>query len=253
MRLASARALACLTIVCAILPAHAAAASEADIGRFNLADGALPPAPWRIVRLTEKVPATQFRLLRWEGVEAVEAKAEASMAMLARPVSVNLAQTPVLCWRWRVDDVLKSANIRSKAGDDYAARIYVAFSLPSESMSWGLRTKLALARSIWGDAVPDAAISYVWDNAAPIGTRLANAYTDRTQMMVLRSGKAEIGRWVSERRDVLADAQKAFDVKNMTIASLAVSADTDNTQESARAGFAELHFVARDAPCSFSH
>jgi ribonuclease R len=31
---------------------------------------------------------------------------------------------------------------------------------------------------------------------------------------------------------------------------VAITADTDNTGESARAGFADLHFVARSAPCA---
>jgi hypothetical protein len=30
---------------------------------------------------------------------------------------------------------------------------------------------------------------------------------------------------------------------------MALTADTDNTGESARAGFADIHFVAEDAPC----
>lgn len=38
-------------------------------------------------------------------------------------------------------------------------------------MSLATRTKLALARSIFGQSVPDAAISYVWDNRYPVGTR----------------------------------------------------------------------------------
>jgi hypothetical protein len=32
---------------------------------------------------------------------------------------------------------------------------------------------------------------------------------------------------------------------------LAVTADTDNTGEQAHAGFADVHFVARAAPCGF--
>ena len=47
--------------------------------------------------------------------------------------------------------------------------------------------------------VPDAAINYVWDNLQPKGTERANACTDRTQMLVLRSDDADAGRWVWER------------------------------------------------------
>ena len=79
------------------------------------------------------------------------------MALMARPLAVDLKQTPVLCWRWRVDDVLQKADMTKKSGDDYAARVYVALKLPPQALGLGLRAKLALARSIYGDHVPDAA------------------------------------------------------------------------------------------------
>ena len=79
----------------------------------------------------------------------------------------------------------------------------------------------------------------------------ANAYTDRTQMMVLRSGSEHAGHWVVERRDVLLDATKAFGTDRALGTQLAVASDTDNTGESARAGLADLHFVGREAPCVF--
>lgn len=99
--------------------------------------------------------------------------------------------------------------------------------------------------------MPDAALNYVWDNRNPVGTRRPNAYTDRTLMVVQRSGDGQAGRWVVERADVLADAIRAFGSERPTARLLAVASDTDNTGERARAGFADLHFVARASPCAF--
>lgn len=219
------------------------------VGVFGAASGA-PPAPWRVIQLDAKVPATQYQVRVWDGVAAVEARANASMALLARPLEVDLQKTPVLCWRWRVDAALKTADMATKAGDDYAARVYVALRLPADKLGVGLRAKLALARAIYGDQVPDAAINYVWDNRQPIGTRRANAYTDRAQMVVQRSGDAQAGPWVNERVNVLEDARRAFGTDELRAHLLAVASDTDNTGEQARAGFADLHFVERDAACA---
>lgn len=221
-----------------------------DLGRFE-APALSPPMPWQLVRLGERITPTRYSVIRWDGVAAIEARADSSMALMARPLSIDLKLTPVLCWRWRVDDVLRAADMTKKSGDDYAARVYVALKLPPQALGWGLRTKLALARRIYGEHVPDAALNYVWDNKHPAGTILPNAYTDRTQMIVLRSGRPDIGRWVTERRDVLADARQLFDRVDHQAVSLAVASDTDNTGESARAGFADLHFVAREQPCRF--
>ncbi len=99
--------------------------------------------------------------------------------------------------------------------------------------------------------VPDAALNYVWDNRHPVGTEAPNAYTERTRMIVLRSNEAATGRWQEERRDIATDAATAFGGKGVELTLLAVATDTDNTGERARAGFADLHFVARGAQCRF--
>lgn len=106
------------------------------------------PVPWQVIRLDKKVPATQYRVISWNGVAAVEAVGIASMALLTRPLAIDLALTPVLCWRWRIDAPLKTADMATSQGDDYAARVYLAFSLPAEIMNFPTRAKLGLARTI---------------------------------------------------------------------------------------------------------
>jgi len=220
------------------------------IGKFSAVTGA-PPQPWRVVQFDTAIPPTIYQTRVWDGVAAVEAHAKSSMALLARPVAVDLQSTPILCWRWRIDGVVKSADLNTKAGDDYAARIYVAFKLPSNKINLGLRIKLSLARSIYGDLVPDAALNYVWDNKHPVGKKAFNAYTDRTQMIVQRSGPAQAGVWVSERVDILSDVIEAYGSDQATITLFALASDTDNTKEEVRAGFADLHFASRDQQCVF--
>lgn len=209
------------------------------------------PAPWKIVQLDKKVASTRYRIARWGDVLGIEATAEHSMALLARPVEVDLNRTPVLCWRWRVDAPLVKADMATKAGDDYAARVYVSFAMPASELSFFMRAKLKLARSIYGDAVPDAALNYVWDNRYPIGTRKPNAYTDRTRMIVAESGVAHAGRWVEARHNVLQDVNAAFGSAQARLIQLSVASDTDNTGETAHAGFADFHFVVKEAVCSF--
>ncbi len=225
------------------------AVGQIDVGRFSAEAGIGPE--WELIQLSDKLAPTQYRYRHWDGVHAVEAKADAAMALLARPLNIDLSQTPVLCWRWRVEAALESADMQTKQGDDYAARVYVAFNLPPDRIGLGLRLKLGLARSLFGAHVPDAAINYVWDNRNPVGFTAPNAYTDQTRMIVANSGNQQAGQWVLQRQDVLADGSAAFDTQGLVPTLLAVASDTDNTGESALAGFADLHFVARDAACVF--
>ncbi len=213
------------------------------VGRF---DAGL--APWREVAIRPELKPNLFRLRDWDGVRALEVVSSAGMSLLARPLEVDLARTPVLCWRWRVDAPLNAADMTRRAGDDYAARLYVTLALPDADKSLALRAQLRMARAIWGDQVPDAAINYVWDNRHPVGTERPNAYTDRATMVVLRTGAADAGRWVDERRDLAADVARLVGPRAVPV-QLAVTADTDNTGESARAGFADIRFVGPEASC----
>ncbi len=217
------------------------------IGQFE-GSGALP-APWRVVRLSKSVPPTLYRQTIVDGVRAIEATANSSMALLARPVTVELGATPVLCWRWRIEAPVAGADITRKSGDDYAARVYVAFDMPESALSTGTRLRLALARRLFGSAVPDAAVNYVWDNRSPVGSWRNSAYTDRARLIVAESGSTKARRWVAERFDVERDFARAFGNRPGRIIQVAVATDTDNTRSMARAAFADLHFVGRNQPC----
>ncbi len=205
---------------------------------------------WREVRIRKDIKPNRFERRGWDGVHALEVHSAASMSLMARPLAVDLQATPVLCWRWRVDAVIASADMNQRQGDDYAARVYVSFKLPESAMGWGLRTKLGLARAIWGADLPDAAINYVWDNRRPIGTEQPNVYTDRAIMVVQRSGNQQAGQWVQERRNVLEDVTRLFSREAQAV-QLAITADTDNTGQTVHAGFADIHFVSVDGQCEF--
>lgn len=235
-------ALIAITLPCAAL------ADPLWVGRFSETETAIP-APWKVEVLDQRVPPTQYGLRKWDGVVAIEAKASRSMALLGRTIAVDLKKTPILCWQWRIDAPVAAADMTRKSGDDYAARVYLTFEVAAGQLSFATRTKLRLARSLYGSQVPDAALNYIWDNRHPVGTLQDNAYTDRARMLVLRSGSARAGGWVQERRNVLADFHRAFGEISGQLRGLAVASDTDNTGEEAHAGFADFRFVQTEDSC----
>ena len=82
-----------------------------------------------------------------------------------------------------------------------------------------------------------------------MGTARRSPYTDRAQLIVAESGLGRAGSWTSERADVAADFVRAFGSIPAKPIQLAIASDTDNTGSAARAAFADLHFVARNARC----
>ena len=138
--------------------------------------------------------------------------------------------------------------MNTKAGDDYAARLYVLFDYDSAKLPLGTRLKIKLAKILYGVDVPAAALNYVWDNRHPIGTLQANAYTDRVRMLVVESGAAHVNEWRSETRDVAADFRAAFGEQTPAVVSIAIAGDTDNTGETVTAWFGDIRFLPRVSP-----
>ena len=205
------------------------------------------PESWKLFRINEKVAATKFTMPEQA---VLYAQANNSMAGIIRKQRVDLGKTPVLCWRWKVKASVARADLQTKAGDDYAARIYVFYDVPAVQLGLSDRLKIKLAKSLYGAEIPTAALNYVWDNKYPIGTLRANAYTDRTRLLVVESGNTKAGQWLSEARDVRQDYRAAFGSEAPDVTGLAIATDTDNTHGDAEAWYQEPRFVAKAEQCS---
>lgn len=200
---------------------------------------------WQILKPAPKAADTRYTLVRDGGRTVLRADADASMSGLTYTVRVDLKQYPRLRWRWKVAAPVAEADMTTRAGDDYAARIYVLFDYPVEKLSFGTRAKLSIAESLYGQKIPTAALNYVWDNRQPIGTIRPNTYTDRARMMVLQSGTAQAGHWVTETRDLAADFRAAFGEDAPDVVAIALATDTDNTGTRATAWYGDIEFLPK--------
>lgn len=149
-----------------------------------------------------------------------------------------------LRWRWKVERSLPGSDLRSKAGDDHAARLYVIFDLPLERLTLADRLRISAARALSGADIPAAALCYVWGHAQPVGTTAWNPYTDRVRMVVVDSGPEQAGRWRSHARDLRRDWAEAFGGPMPRIAAVAVGADTDNTGDRVTTWFGDVTLTA---------
>ena len=221
--------------------------------RFSaLKAGEALPANIRPHTFSDQPRHTRFSLVEDEGTVVLRAQAQASASGLARELRVDLRTHPLLRWRWKATNLVAKGNLASKAGDDFAARIYVAFDLDLETLPAGERIRLGLARMMYGEGLPLAVLCYVWDARAPLDTFAPNAYTDRVRMIVAESGAARLGRWVGLERNVYRDYQRAFPGAAGSaspsvvppVKAVIVSSDTDNTGESVEAFFGDISFAA---------
>ena len=222
-------------------------ATPVDITPFSSLQVGQDPSPWRESRLRGKQP-TEYRIVDDAGIVVIRADADASASALVHELHADTAEFPVLRWRWKIERVLDSSDISTRSGDDYPARVYVTFDHDQKKLGWFARNKLRLARLIYGDDVPAAALCYVWDTAAPEGTAVPNAYTNRVHMFVIRSGTERVGEWVDESRNVYEDYRAAFDEEPPMINSIVIATDTDDTGETATSWFGDLALLPRSTP-----
>ena len=190
-----------------------------DIARFSRGD----LNGWQIKAFAGE---TRYALENSDGRLALRADSSAAASGRYREVSIDLNKTPILNWTWKVGGVLTGNDERTRAGDDYPARVYVVFS--GGVMFWRTR-----------------AINYVWSNQQPIDGSWPNAFTDHAHMIAIESGFDRVGQWVSERRDVRADYRRAFGEEPGRIDAIAIMTDTDNTGAVATAWYGDIWFTEK--------
>jgi hypothetical protein len=219
----------------------AAEVASASIARFSTAPvGATDVAGWQHQLLPKVERSNTFGIVEDAGDRVLRVRSAASASSWIARLSGSVPAAPVLRWRWKVSRAVAGSDLRTKAGDDYAARLYVLFDLPLERLALGDRLRLQAARALSGADLPAAAICYVWGTAQAPGSSGWNPYTDRLRMIVVESGNTHAMQWRSERRDLRADWQEAFGGTMPRIAAVAVGADTDNTGESVDAWFGDV-------------
>lgn len=205
-----------------------------------------PPPGWAALTFKKIERRTRYSVVREGDGYALKAESDASASGLYRPLDLDARVYRILAWRWKVENVLAKADARRKDGDDYPARVYVAFRHDVETATLWERARSGAIRLLYGQDPPRHVINYIWDNRLAPGTVLHNAYTDRARMVVVQSGAARVGQWVDEQRDVYADYKRLFGAEPPPIAAIAVMTDTDDTGERAVAYYGTI--TLRPAP-----
>lgn len=172
----------------------------------------------------------------------VRADSHASASALVKELDLDPKTYPVLRWQWRVENIIHGGDARTKAGDDYAARVYVTFRYEPERASFWERAQFGLARTIYGSYPPKGALNYIWANKLPRGIAIENAYTSRAKMIAVQSGEERVGEWVRETRNIYQDYLALFGEEPPAVSGVAIMTDTDDTQETAVAYYGDIAF-----------
>jgi hypothetical protein len=198
------------------------------------------PDGWKPLTFKNIAATTRYSVVPDGAGFVLKAESRAAASGLYRPVDLAPTVYPILAWRWKVENILAKGDERRKEGDDYAARIYVAFQYDPGAATLWEKTRYGTYRLFYGEYPPKAVINYIWANRLPKGAASDNAFTDRAKMIAVQSGPQEIGRWLSEERNLYEDYRRLFGQEPPRIAGIALMTDTDNTGESAVAYYDQI-------------
>jgi hypothetical protein len=166
------------------------------------------------------VGRTSYHLVKDGDRQCVKAVSAGSSSGLYYKLDFDPKQYPLISWSWKIDNILQHGDARTRAGDDYAARVYVIF--PS-IFFWNTR-----------------AINYIWANRLPEGEAIFSSYTKNSVMIAVESGDQAAGQWRNEQRNIAEDYRRFFGQQPPRAGFIALMTDSDNTGEKVSACYGPI-------------
>lgn len=219
--------------------------TRAALAPFAGSSGSTLHPSWALSGLPDnKAPLSTFEAIILNGESVLALRTQTSYGVLAHAWQGEAPE--FLSWRWRLEQPLVKADIKTKAGDDAALKVCVMLNQPLAAIPFLQRSVLALARSVSGQNLPSATLCYLWDSRYPAGTRGPNPYSARVRYIVLNGAESATGQWVTQHRNIAADFALLFGQESPAlppVTAVAVGADSDNTQGSSLGYLAQLRWL----------
>src|SRR5262249_3382770 len=169
------------------------------------------PDTWTAHETIGGHPVYDFAIVEVDGRRALRMTSNDDHSTIAKKISVDLKETPWLEWDWKAVTLPDRADIRHRETSDAAAHVFVVWPR-------------------WPAAFRSRLIGYIWDASLPTGSVHASQKTGTVTFIVVRSGKADLGKWTTERRNVREDYRMVYGEEPEDPAVIALSIDTNDTR-----------------------
>jgi len=168
---------------------------------------------------------TEYAIVKDGETNVLQGSSKNSASGLGKEQKIDLWQTPILNWRWKIENRLPMRNETTKEGDDYPVRLYVI--IDGGLLFWKSK-----------------AVNYVWSRGVTKGSAWPNAFAKKNVVMIsLRDATDETGVWYEEKRNILKDLQQYIDPNIRYIDGIALMTDTDNTHSFVNGFYGDIYFT----------
>jgi hypothetical protein len=170
-------------------------------------------------------PKYDFEVVMEDNQRALRMKSANEGSLASRDIKgkVNLKETPIIEWSWKVTTLPKNADSCKKATDDQAVQVYVVWPR-------------------FPEAVRSRVLGYVWDTTEPVGTVCKSEKSGTVTYFVIRSGTADLGKWLTERRNVCEDFKRVYNEDCEPPSAVSVAIDSNDTSSTAESFVGAIFF-----------
>lgn len=159
------------------------------------------------------------KFLRFEGV-----KGKHLNYPLADKDDVNIHETPILNWKWRIHEIPEGGNENSDSTNDVAASIYVVFDM---------------GRVLF-KKVPKT-IRYTWSSTLPEGKTMSKFFGNQ-KIVVMGTGENNKGEWQQFKTNLVEDYKKLFgDTPPKQPIAILILSDGISTGNFAKADYDDIY------------
>ena len=197
------------------LPIPAWSSGQVVIADFSLGlDARGVPLGWQ---LKERTGRADFSLTEEGDIHALHLRSMDNSFGFQKALDLDPRRYPLLTWKWKVTKLPEGGDFRRGEVDDQAAQIFLGFS-------------------------NRCAIVYIWDSTAPQGL-MDHAWAPpfmTIKAIVVRSGPAQTGRWITEARNVVEDYKRLFGDEPPPLAGVRIQINSQHTETSGESFIADL-------------
>jgi hypothetical protein len=169
-------------------------------------------------------PRYDFTVVQDGAVKALHLRSADDSSSISKEIKVDVKQYPILEWTWKVVELPPRGHARKAETDDEAAQLYVTFPR-------------------FPTAVRSRVIGYIWDSTEPAGASFKSAKVSSVHFIVVRSGSADLGKWMTESRNVLEDFRKIYgESPGEPAGAITLSINSQNTGSRAESFFGKVLF-----------
>jgi hypothetical protein len=162
------------------------------------------------------VPPTRYSKA---GKGIIKAESLGSRSSLYKEVGEKEKDLPVLSWRWKISNVVRSAIETKKDRFDAAARVMAVFGRDK-----GFKV-------MEGTEPSGFRIEYIWASHLPQGHIFDHPGEKNCKVFALESGEKKAGEWIFEKRNLHEDYKKAFGTEPSGVLAIGIQTDTDHSNE----------------------